>query len=180
MELKMKEVIEKHDTYSICKERVLEFDIPRVGTFEKVPFEEFKKDMIEYLGSVVEGKEELIQNIYDTIKLPERNHSKSATYKFFIPFAAMPKSGSGIVIPTGIKCKVEPGWLLQIFPPKVRGFKYGIEIYNTINILDSTSEDNHIILKITAKENSTDIIDKGTVFCQGIFLPYGLATNDDN
>ena len=181
MEIKMREVIERDKLYgyAVCKERMVELDIPRVGTFEKVSFEEFKKDMIEHLGAVVEGKDDIIQHMYDTIKIPERNHPDSASYKFYTPFSFVPQTGNGIIIPTGIKCKIEPGWLLQIFPPNQRGFKYGIELYNTINVYDSTNDEKHIILKITTKTNENqEIINKNTVICQGVFLPYGLATND--
>lgn len=183
MEIKMREVVERNERHncSLCRERVVEFDIPRVATFEKVSFETFKRDMTEHLGSIVEGKDDIIQHMYDTIKIPERISSDSAGYKFYAPFSFMPQTGNGIIIPTGIKCKIEPGWILQIFPPNQRGFKYGIELYNTIKVYDSTNEDNHIILKLTTKTNENkEVIDKGTVFCQGIFLPYGLATNDQN
>lgn len=42
-----------------------------------------------------------------------------------------------IKIPTGIRCRIEPGWFLGILPRSGHGFKYGVRLSNTFGIIDS-------------------------------------------
>lgn len=157
----------------------------RIAKFEKVSREQFKKDVINCMGSIFNTEERIavIDDIYDSIKLPQRSTKHSAGYDFFTPFSFKPVPGSGIVIPTGIKCEMEPGWVLMMYPRSGQGFKYGIHMYNTVSIIDGDYYNNiknegHIMSKISAKEDC-DVIEQGTAFCQGIFCQYGI-TLDDN
>lgn len=111
-------------------------NIPRIAKFEKVSYEQFKKDAIKQFGSVFEENEEVIKSIYDDIKLPARATKDSAGYDFFAPLSIKPTPTSGIVIPTGIRCKITPGWILKIYPRSGQGFKYGVHLFNTTGIID--------------------------------------------
>lgn len=156
--------------------------IPRIAKFEKVSYEQFKKDMIKQLGSIFENNELAIQQIYENIKLPARATKDSAGYDFYAPFSFKPTPNGGIIIPTGIRCKMAPGWVLQIYPRSGQGFKYGMHLYNVVGIIDGdyffADNEGHIMVKLSSKEEC-DIINQGTGFCQGIFTQYGI-TEDDN
>lgn len=67
----------------------------KIAKFEKVSFEQFKKDW-EYYN-------ENIQEIYDNIKLPKRATKGSAGYDFFAPISLTLAPGKTIKIPTGIR-----------------------------------------------------------------------------
>lgn len=163
-------------------EELARMNIPRIAKFEKVSYEQFKKDVIKQFGSVFEENEEVIKSIYDDIKLPARATKDSAGYDFFAPLSIKPTPTSGIVIPTGIRCKMTPGWVLKMYPRSGQGFKYGVHMYNTTPIIDGdyyfADNEGHIMVKLSSK-TECDVIPKGQGFCQGIFSQYGITEDDD-
>lgn len=62
----------------------------RIAKFEKVSFEQFKKD---WQGEHPQDTEEVIREIYDGIRLPKRATAGSAGYDFFAPAAFTLKPG---------------------------------------------------------------------------------------
>lgn len=163
-------------------EEIARMNIPRIAKFEKVSYEQFKKDMIKQFGSVLEDNEEAIKAIYEDIKLPTRATKDSAGYDFFAPLSIKPTPTSGIVIPTGIRCKITPGWVLKIYPRSGQGFKYGVHLFNSCGIIDCdyyfADNEGHIMVKLSSK-TECDVIPKGQGFCQGIFSQYGITEDDD-
>lgn len=163
-------------------EELARMNIPRIAKFEKVSYEQFKKDMIKQFGNVLEDNEEVIKQIYKDIKLPTRATKDSAGYDFFAPLSIKPTPTSGIVIPTGIRCKIIPGWVLKIYPRSGQGFKYGVHLFNTTGIIDGdyffADNEGHIMVKLSSK-TVCDVIPKGQGFCQGIFSMYGITEDDD-
>lgn len=155
----------------------------RMARFEKISFEQFKKDIIN-LGSV--EMRDTMKEDYEAITLPKRSTTGSAGYDFVSPFGFELDAGESILIPTGIKCFIESGWFLCLVPRSSLGFKYRIQIDGTLGIIDSDfygneSNEGHIFLKLT--NDSIDFkclyIKAGDRIAQGIFLPYGI-TYDDN
>ena len=154
----------------------------RVAQFEKVSFEQFKADYIDTFG---EEKEEKIQEIYDGIKLPKRATKGSAGYDFYAPVDVTMKPGEIVKIPTGIRVEMEEGWVLKCYPRSGLGFKYRLQLNNTVGIIDSdyfySDNEGHIFSKITndSNENKTLTIPADTGFMQGIFVEYGITVDDD-
>jgi dUTP pyrophosphatase len=68
------------------------------------------------------------------IPLPKRSTRGSAGYDFVSPVEAEIPAGGRIVIPTGLRCEMEPGWVLMIFPRSGMGFKYQTRLSNTGSI----------------------------------------------
>ena len=98
----------------------------RVAKFEKVSFEQFKKDWADTFY-VTDG----IEKIYEDIKLPKRATAGSAGYDFYAPMAFELKPGETIKIPTGIRVKINDGWVLKLYPRSGLGFKFRVQMNNT-------------------------------------------------
>lgn len=62
----------------------------RIAKFEKVSFEQFKKD---WQGEHPQDTEEVIREIYDGIRLPKRATAGSAGYDFFAPGSVHAETG---------------------------------------------------------------------------------------
>lgn len=153
----------------------------QVAIFEKVSFEQFKKDYAK--GSDI--SEERIREIYDNIKLPKRATTGSAGYDFFAPFFIALRPGETLKFPTGIRVKIKEGWCLKLYPRSGLGFKYRLQLDNTVGIIDSdyynSDNEGHIQAKMTndSYENKIVTVDCGDGYMQGIFVQYGVTKDDD-
>ena len=153
----------------------------RISKFHKVSFEQFKGDWTDTFGEL---PEEEIRTIYEGVRLPVRATSGSAGYDFFTPAAFSLGPGETAKIPTGIRAEMDENWVLQIFPRSGLGFKYRLQLNNTVGIIDSdyfySYNEGHIFIKITndTNEGRRVELDAGAGFAQGIFLPYGITVDD--
>lgn len=156
----------------------------RVGEFEKVSFEQFSAAMKEELYSQGNYEDE-IRDLYDAIKVPVRSTSGSAGYDFVSPVSFHLSPGESIKIPTGIRCRIDEGWWLGCFPRSGLGFKYRLQLDNTIGVIDSdyyhSGNEGHIFAKLTndGKAGKPISISAGDRFMQGIFIPYGITYSDE-
>ena len=155
----------------------------KIAKFEKVSYEQFKKDYIDCFN---EESDEKIKEIYDNIKLPKRATKGSAGYDFYSPITFTLKPCETIKIPTGIRVKIEDGWFLANFPRSGLGFKYRLQLNNTVGIIDAdyynALNEGHIMSKLTndSKENKEVLMTAGNGFIQGIFLPFGITFDDES
>ena len=154
----------------------------RIAQFEKVSYERFEKDMKDAFPTYDEDE---IKNIYKLLKLPKRATSGSAGYDFYAPVTINLAPGQMTKIPTGIRAKIDEGWVLKIYPRSGLGFKYRLQLNNTVGIIDSdyyySDNEGHIMIKITndTKEQKSLQIESGKGFAQGIFVEYGITYDDD-
>lgn len=119
---------------------------------------------------------------YDNIKLPARATAGSAGYDFFAPYDFVLKAGEEITIETGVRARIEEGWVLVILPRSGSGFKFGVRLANTAGVIDSDyfNADNEGHIKIKLIGGSRDYSVKcGEAFAQGLFLPFGITEDDD-
>lgn len=150
--------------------------------FMKVSFEQFEKS---YLDDFPNTSHQDVQMIYDAIQLPKRATKGSAGYDFYAPIDICLKPGETIKVPTGIRCEMNERWVLMIYPRSGLGFKYRLQLNNTVGIIDSdyfhSDNEGHIFIKITndSNENKTVTIKAGEGFAQGIFMQYGIVEDDD-
>ena len=154
----------------------------KVAKFEKVSISQFIKDFKDTFNNFSDGE---IINIYNEIKLPKRATKGSAGYDFFSPISFALKPNESIKIPTGIRVKIAEGWFLANFPRSGLGFKYRLQLNNTVGIIDSdyynALNEGHIFSKITNATNEGKTIEvlKGQGFVQGIFIPFGITIDDE-
>ncbi len=154
----------------------------RVAKFYKVSEEQFKKD---WLDTFPETEQEEVLNIYENIKYPKRATKGSAGYDFFSPTEIKLAPGETVKVPSGIRVEIAEGWVLKCYPRSGLGFKYRLQLNNTVGIIDSdyfySDNQGHMFAKITndSNEGKTLELEAGTGFMQGIFVEYGI-TFDDN
>jgi dUTP pyrophosphatase len=154
----------------------------RIAKFEKVSFEQFKKDCIDACPQLAEDD---IKEIYDAIKVPKRATAGSAGYDFYAPFQIVLQPGSTMKIPTGIRARIDDGWVLKLYPRSGLGFKFRLQLNNTVGIIDSdyygSDNEGHIQVKLTndSREGKTVEVEAGTGFSQGIFVEYGITVDDE-
>jgi len=154
----------------------------RIAKFHKVSLEQFKKDWIDTFGLDEEAN---IEEIYENIKLPRRATAGSAGYDFFAPVRLILEPGETLKIPTGIRVEMDPEWVLKCYPRSGLGFKYRLQLNNTVGIIDSdyfySDNEGHMFSKITNDTNEEKTIDiaQGEGFMQGIFVEYGITVDDD-
>ena len=146
----------------------------RIAKFEKVSLAQFKEGC----------KQADPEKIYEGIKLPRRATAGSAGYDFFAPYDITLAPGETVKIPTGIRALIENGWVLKIYPRSGLGFKFRLQLDNTVGIIDSdysqSDNEGHIFIMVTndSKEGKIVEIPTGTGFAQGIFLEYGITVDD--
>lgn len=149
----------------------------RVAKFEKVSFEQYKRDCAKQ-GQIQE--DEVLRKEWEAIKLPTRATSGSAGYDFYSPWSFSVTRGA-VHIPTGIRCKIEPGWFLMCCPKSGLGFKYRMRLANTVGVIDSdyynSDNEGHIQAKFSSY-TPFEVV-RGQKFMQGIFVPYGVTEDDD-
>lgn len=152
--------------------------------FEKVSFEQYCKDCgyTEKFGNdLMEG----FKQEYEEIKLPKRATIGSAGYDFFMPFDISLEPNETIKIPTGIRALLDNDKVLKCYPRSGLGFKYKLQLDNTVGIIDSdysgSSNEGHIMLKITndTRENKTLTLKQGDGFAQGIIVKFYITEDDE-
>lgn len=184
-------------------------EFPVIAKFEKVSLETWLKTFSDALAASGKPDAKLsdediaaLTKEYEEIKLPKRATKGSAGYDIFMPTeipAILP--GYGIPVPTGIKCKIAPGWVMILAPKSGLGIRYKMRLDNTIGVVDSDyynceANEGHIMVAfsnelppftvtnpITQKpEVPNDMvlqIPKGKAFVQALFVPFGIAEYDE-
>lgn len=154
----------------------------KIAKFHKVSYVQFLEG---WKDTFPEAEEEKVREIYEQIKLPRRATAGSAGYDFFAPVDFTVAPGQEIKIPTGIRVEMEPEWVLKCYPRSGLGFKYRLQLNNTVGIIDSdyfySDNEGHIFAKLTndSREDKTLELKAGEGFMQGIFVEYGITVDDD-
>lgn len=139
--------------------------------FERISFDEFKKD-------ISESKE-----LYNSIELPKRSTINSAGYDIRSIEDAVIKPGESRVIKTGIKACMNSDEVLYLYIRSSLGFKYDICLSNNVGVIDSDYYNNpgnegHIQIKLINHGKSDFEIKRGDRIAQGVFMKY-LCIDDE-
>ena len=149
--------------------------LKRIAQFEKVSPEQFAADMAAEPG---------VGDAYERVALPVRATGGSAGYDFVTPVYIKLQPGQTALIPTGIRCRMEEGWVLMIFPRSGLGFRNRMQLDNTVGIIDSdyydADNEGHILIKITNDSKTGKVLEipAGKAFAQGVFLRFGITEDD--
>ena len=119
---------------------------------------------------------------WDGIKLPRRATAGSAGYDFFAPVDIELSPGGEIAVPTGVRARIDPGWVLMLFPRSGLGFKYRLQLNNTVGVVDmdyfDAENEGHIFIKLHNAGDRPLSLRAGEAFAQGVLLPFGLTDDD--
>lgn len=147
-----------------------------IAKFEFVSQEQFTNDWNDCFPEK--------ENPFHELKLPRRATKGSAGYDFYSPVDFTLQPGEEIKFPTGIRAKIDSGWVLLMFPRSSLGFKYRLQLNNTVGVIDSdyygAKNEGHIFVKLTNFGEKPVTIKSGDAVVQGVFLPFGIVENDDS
>lgn len=150
----------------------------RVGQFEKISIEQWRKDFGD-------NNNHTYDYLLDDIPMPKRATKGSAGYDICTPYDVDLEPGEEANIPTGLKCKINNGWALFALPKSGLGFKYYTRLANTIGLIDedyynNENNEGHMWVKIRNEGSKPLHIDCGKGMCQMVFLPYGITYDDES
>ncbi len=143
--------------------------------FQKITYEQFHRDCAN-------------SHYYSTVRdvdiiMPKRATEMSAGYDIYSPHGVTIHAGEEVSVPTGLKIKLPAGYFLMLVPRSSLGMNYGIELANTVGIIDADyynnkSNEGHILVKLVNRGNKTCIIPRDKAICQGLILRYEITSND--
>lgn len=157
----------------------------KIAKFEKVSFAQFKNDYagVMWHNEMYPMDESLVEDIYNNIELPKRATTGSAGYDFHAPYAFSLKPGESIKIPTGIRVKMDEGWVMLAVPRSSAGIKKGIQLLNTVCVGDSdyynANNEGHYFMAIRNASDKTVTFEAGERFVQAVFVPFGITVDDE-
>ena len=139
--------------------------------FEKISFEQFKKDV----------KDDI--ELYNEYSLPQRDSVYTAGYDIYLLEELTIKPGERKKVPTGIKSYFDREEVLLLVVRSSMGFKYNIRLCNQVGVIDAdyyNNKDNegHIWLMIQNEGEEEYNFKKGEAIVQGLFMKY-LTTKSD-
>ncbi|MBQ9425244.1 MAG: dUTP diphosphatase [Erysipelotrichaceae bacterium] len=148
----------------------------KIAEFEKVTRGQFEADLKALCACD--------EDLYDQVTIPCRATRGSAGYDFYSPLEITLNPGENVKIPTGIRCRIDEGYVLQIYPRSSFGFKYQMCLLNTTGIIDAdyyhADNEGHIIVAIVNRGDRQMTIRAGERFVQGIFVKHYLADEEKN
>ena len=154
----------------------------KIAKFEKVSLKQFKKDFLDSFSSYSENE---VEKIYEDLLIPKRATKGSAGYDFYSPIDFSLAPGETIKIPTGIRVRINDVWVLALYPRSGLGFKFRLQLNNTVGIIDSdyynSDNEGHMFVKLTndSNENKTVELKAGQGMVQGIFFEFGITEDDE-
>ena len=89
-----------------------------IAVFEHVSEEQYREAM--------QGRTDCLP--VEEIPLPARATRGSAGYDFICPAETVIPAEGKAVIPTGIRCRMEEGWVLLILPRSGLGFRHQVRL----------------------------------------------------
>ena len=129
-------------------------------------------------------KDTQLERGLEKVILPKRGTVRSAGYDFYAPYKVVIQPNEMVVIKTGIKCALEDRDVLMLYPRSSMGFKYGLQLVNTVGIIDADyynnpSNEGHIMIGIKNTGTQTVIIKEGDRFAQGLIMEYKTVDDDE-
>lgn len=141
-------------------------------SLEKISFEQFKKDI----------KND--KKLYEEYLLPVRSTQNSAGYDFKAIEDFIIPAGKKILVPTGIKVKMNSNEVFFILIRSSFGIKKHIILSNQVGVIDADYYNNmdnegHIWIALENCGTEDYKVLKKEHYAQGIFIPYLICENED-
>lgn len=118
------------------------------------------------------------------IQLPKRGDAKSAGYDIYLPHDILIPPRDSVLVFSDIKAYMNDDEVLMLYVRSSIGIKKGIILSNGTGIIDASyysnpSNDGNIGLALYNRTDEIVELKKGERICQGIFIKYLTADNDD-
>ena len=172
------------------------YDVERHGEFDRWWVSEDSLELVEEGAQRLSEKKRGFEKISDNqwsvdgiitspefLIMPKRKTKRSAGYDIhsLTDFTLRPRES--IKLPTGLKSFMEDNNVLLIAPRSSLGFKYRLQLDNTIGVIDADYFDNesnegHIWIKVTNDGDKDLTIKTGDAFAQAIFVRYDICDDD--
>ena len=155
-----------------------------MNKFEKISEAQFFKDFEEYISDEVLDTRDALA-VYNAIKLPQRATKGSAGYDIFAPYDIESPPKGTVKIPTGIRVHLDNDKFLAVYPRSGLGFKYKMQLYNSIGVIDEdyvfSDNEGHIWCKFynDSPDGKTIAIKQGEGMCQGIIQQFFKVYDDE-
>ena len=153
--------------------------------FEKISFEQWYSDI-----SLINVDSLVVRKWYANIELPKQGTQHSMGIDFCLPYAVNISPHNKIKIPTGIRwvCDApnDKHYCMLIVPRSSIGIKYGLQLQNTIGVIDSdyylADNEGHIQLFFVNTSDETISLPQHKAIAQGLIIPYSApdGTESDN
>ena len=132
--------------------------------FEKISFEQFKKD-------ISDDKE-----LYESYLLPKRSTKNSAGYDIASLEEYTLKPGEAHIFVTGLKVSMNSDEVLYLYGRSSFGYKYNITLANSVGVIDSDFYNNvdnegHFKVKLINHGDTEVKINIGDRIAQGVICP---------
>lgn len=111
-------------------------------------------------------------------ELPRRVTKYSAGYDFYAAVSAEIKPGEKYVIPTNTTVEMDEDDVLLIFPRSSYAIKFGLELVNSVGVIDADYKD-QIFICYRNTGDEPFFMKRGDRIAQGVFVKF-LKTDDDN
>ena len=145
----------------------------RIARFMRVSPDQFRADWAEAFPGA---------EAPDFPALPRRATAGSAGYDFYSPLDFALAPGETLRVPTGVRARIDAGWVLMLFPRSGLGFKYRLQLNNTVGVVDAdyfgAKNEGHIFIKLHNAGDRPVSVRRGEAFAQGIFVPFGITLDD--
>jgi len=167
----------------------------KVAEFEKVSFDQWSADVRELYAKLyvnrkcdlltyhLRSHDDNLKEYYNEIKLPVRATSGSAGHDIAVPYAITLKPNEILRIPTGLRCKMDEGYVMMIYPRSSLGTKNQMFISNTIPVVDSdyyyADNEGHLFTQIENRGHIDLELNAGDAFAQAVFVPFGVADTEE-
>lgn len=125
-------------------------------------------------------KFEFIKAFYPEARLPERATENSAGYDFYCPLDVTIGPNASVIVPTGIKAKMETDEVLLLFNRSSNPTKKGLILINGVGVVDSdyyNNPDNEGEIGFCFFNMGTEdaVIKAGEKLGQGVFTSFLTA-----
>ena len=141
----------------------------RIAAFEKVSFAQYERDFADTFPG---HEAEEIRAVYMISVCPGARPPEAQDMIFVRRWHLLLKPGETMKIPTGIRARMDVDWVLCLFPRSGQGFKYRLQLNNTVGIIDSdyyfSDNEGHIMAKLTNDSNEEKVLEvrPGKALCR--------------
>lgn len=142
--------------------------------FEKISYDQFTKDI----------NQSNVEDLYNSIEIPQRATSKSACYDLKAVGDFVIEPGEYIKVPTGLKVYMPDNEVLLIYIRSSIATKHKITLTNNVGVIDAdyynnTDNEGHFWLVLKNDSNEPFTINNGDRLAQAMFTDYKITDNDN-